>query len=65
LDATAANFDKVARTSPERAAAKIIHAMRRRRRRLLIGSDAVFLDWVQRLFPANYDRWLAPLIRLS
>ncbi|WP_374973311.1 SDR family NAD(P)-dependent oxidoreductase [Spongiibacter marinus] len=65
LDATAANFDKVARTSPERAASKIIHAMRRRRRRLLIGSDAIFLDWVQRLFPANYDRWLAPLIRLS
>lgn len=65
LDATAANFDKVARTSPEQAAAKIMRAVSRRRRRLLIGSDAVFLDLVQRLFPASYDRWLAPLLRLA
>ena len=65
LESTAADFDKVARTSPERAAAKIITAMRHRRRRLLIGADATFLDAVQRLFPASYDRWLAPLLRLG
>ena len=42
-----------------------MRAVSRRRRRLLIGSDAVFLDLVQRLFPASYDRWLAPLLRLA
>lgn len=65
LEATAASFDKVARTTPEQAAASILGAVQRRRRRLLIGMDAKFLDLFQRFFPASYDRLLAPFLRFG
>ncbi|MCO5319685.1 MAG: NAD(P)/FAD-dependent oxidoreductase [Microthrixaceae bacterium] len=42
-------FDRIARTTPEKAAAKIIEAVRRDRRRVLIGPDAVAIDLVSRL----------------
>ena len=42
-------FDRVARTSPERAADRIIDAVLRDRRRLLIGADARVFDLVSRL----------------
>lgn len=65
LEATAASFDKVARTSPDAAARAILRAVKKGRRRLLIGSDARFLDLVQRVFPSRYDQLLAPLLRLG
>ncbi len=61
-DTMAASFDEVARTSADSAAAQILRAAQRRRRRLLIGADAKLLDWVQRCFPASYDRLLRPLL---
>jgi len=42
-------FDRVARTSPERAAQRIVEAVLRDRRRLLIGADARVFDLVSRL----------------
>jgi len=43
------NFDRTARTSPERAAARILDAVERDRRRLLIGADARVFELVARL----------------
>nr|WP_199699199.1 SDR family NAD(P)-dependent oxidoreductase [Oleomonas cavernae] len=49
------DFKKLARTTPEQAAARIVDAMRRRKRRLLIGADAKIIDLVQRIAPAGYQ----------
>jgi len=48
------NFDKFLRTPPEEAARQILEAVLKNKRRLLIGSDAKFLDALQRLFPTGY-----------
>ena len=58
----AAQFDKVARTTPEEAARVIIEGIRRQRPRILIGADARLLDRIQRLLPAGYPRVLARLL---
>jgi len=50
------NFDKFLRTPPEEAARQILDAVLKNKRRLLIGSDAKFLDVLQRLFPTGYQR---------
>jgi butyryl-CoA dehydrogenase len=42
-------FDKVAMTSPEKAARQILAAVERNRRRALIGPDAKVLDLISRL----------------
>lgn len=51
-----ADFEKLFRTTPEDAARSIISAISRNKRRLLIGSEAVALDLMQRLLPAGYQR---------
>jgi NADP-dependent 3-hydroxy acid dehydrogenase YdfG len=57
-----ADFDKLARTSPESAAAQILKAVINNKRRLLIGADAKFVDLIQRLLPTSYawliSKWL-------
>ncbi len=53
-------FDKVAKKSPAAAAARIVEGITRNELRILIGSDARFMDLLQRLRPATY--W-APLAR--
>lgn len=50
----AAEFEKNAPTTPEQAAQTIITGMERRQHRVLIGSDARFIDWMVRLFPVSY-----------
>jgi NAD(P)-dependent dehydrogenase (short-subunit alcohol dehydrogenase family) len=50
------DFDKVAMTSPEKAARQILRAVRRNRRRALIGPDAKALDLVARLPAALHQR---------
>ncbi len=50
----AAEFEKMARTTPAEAAAVIVVGMERRQPRVLIGSDARFIDWMTRLFPVTY-----------
>jgi short-subunit dehydrogenase len=53
-------FDKLAKKSPAAAAMRIIEGIERNEPRILIGSDARFMDLLQRFRPATY--W-APLAR--
>jgi len=50
----AANFEKLARTSPEKAADIILRAAARDKMRVLVGGDAWVIDKLQRLFPTKY-----------
>ncbi len=52
-------FDRVARTSASAAALRIIRGIERHEPRILIGADARFMDWMQRLRPATYWSALA------
>ncbi|HEV1994286.1 MAG TPA: SDR family oxidoreductase [Candidatus Acidoferrum sp.] len=52
-------FERLARTPPEKAAARILRGVERREPRILIGSDAYQIDVVQRLRPATYWKTLA------
>ena len=60
---TIASFAKLARTSPEAAAARILRGVERREPRILIGSDAYQIDILQRLRPASYWKTLARKIK--
>jgi len=44
-------FDKLARTTPQRAAQIILDGVRANNPRILVGMDAVGMDWGQRIFP--------------
>jgi NAD(P)-dependent dehydrogenase (short-subunit alcohol dehydrogenase family) len=57
-----AEFERIARTTPERAAQTIIKGIRRNKLRILIGPDAYLIDWVQRLLPARYMRVIAAVL---
>jgi hypothetical protein len=52
-------FERLARTTPAEAARRIIRGIERNEPRILIGSDARFLDIVQRIRPATYWALLA------
>lgn len=52
-------FEKLARTPPETAAARILRGVERRSPRILIGADAYQIDFLQRLRPATYWKSLA------
>ncbi len=49
-------FDKLARTTPDRAAQVIIKGIRKNNPRILIGMDARIVDWLVRLLPASYGK---------
>lgn len=49
-----ARFERVARTDPEVAAAKILRGVEKGKTRILIGADAYFVDIWQRLKPESY-----------
>jgi short-subunit dehydrogenase len=55
----AAQFEKLLRTSPEVAAARILRGVERREPRILIGADAYQVDILQRLRPATYWKTLS------
>lgn len=57
----AEQFDKLARTTPESAAKQILHAVIRRKSRLLIGADAKIIDLLQRITPSHYG-WVVTKI---
>ncbi|WP_296217854.1 SDR family oxidoreductase [Pseudomonas sp. UBA2684] len=59
----AADFEKLARTSPAQAARVIVEGIKAKNPRILIGSDARLLDWIQRLLPAAYPKVLAKLMQ--
>jgi short-subunit dehydrogenase len=54
-------FENAARTSPEKAARRIIDGIEKNEPRILIGDDARFIDILQRLRPGNYWAWLASI----
>lgn len=47
-------FDKVAQTSPEKAAETIVKGIKKENPRILIGADAHAISYVHRLFPKKY-----------
>ncbi|MEQ9143181.1 MAG: SDR family NAD(P)-dependent oxidoreductase [Parvibaculaceae bacterium] len=49
-----AGFDRLARTTPEKAAQTIVKGIRKNKPRILIGFDARLVDWTQRLLPTRY-----------
>jgi NAD(P)-dependent dehydrogenase (short-subunit alcohol dehydrogenase family) len=51
-------FEAAARTTAPEAAEIIIRAMETGQHRVLIGPDARFIDWVTRLFPSSYFRFI-------
>ncbi len=55
---SAADFEKIFGTTPERAASDILSAILKNRRRQLIGGDAVLIDLLQRTLPTLYQRLL-------
>jgi short-subunit dehydrogenase len=57
-----ARFDRLARTSPQKAAAIIVAGIKARRPRILIGRDAHLLDYAQRLLPTAYTWLLSKLL---
>jgi len=59
----AKQFEEGKGTSAADAAAQIIKAIQRKNPRLLIGSDAGFLDKVVRLFPTSYAKMVLRKIR--
>lgn len=54
----ASGFDRLARTTPDRAAEVILAGIRKNKGRILIGTDAKILDLIQRLMPASYGKIL-------
>jgi NAD(P)-dependent dehydrogenase (short-subunit alcohol dehydrogenase family) len=50
------DFQRMARTTPEKAARQILAAVRADRRRVLIGPDAVLIDFISRLPAGVYQR---------
>jgi len=55
-------FDKMARTTAEKAAEKIISGIKKDKRRILVGLDAHILDWLTRLFPVQFVKVMAVAI---
>ena len=58
------NFDRMAMTSPEKAAEKIVNGIKKNKHRVLIGPDAYFIDIFQRLLPVGYLKLLSLQYRL-
>ena len=58
----AAKFDFIARTTPERAADRIVSGMLQGKTRILIGRDATLIDLIQRLCPERYWRIMGPML---
>src|SRR5690625_1182509 len=55
LEASTRNFEKLFSTTPEDAAKTILAGVRRNKRRILIGKDAVAIDSSQRILPSLYQ----------
>ncbi len=52
-------FTAMARTTPQQAAAVIIEAMERRKNRVMVGADAIVMDWMFRCFPTRASHWVS------
>jgi butyryl-CoA dehydrogenase len=65
VGALAADFDRVAMTTPEKAARQILAAVERNHRRALVGPDAKVLDLLARLPAGLYQRAVVAAARLG
>ncbi|MEM1417060.1 MAG: SDR family oxidoreductase [Myxococcota bacterium] len=63
-DKSVRQFDRVAKTTPEKAAEVILGAMERNDPRVLIGLDAEIIDKTQRLFPTEYPSAIARVVKV-
>jgi NAD(P)-dependent dehydrogenase (short-subunit alcohol dehydrogenase family) len=64
-DNMAADFAKIAKTSPQQAAAQIWRGVFANNPRILVGSDAVFGDLVARVFPRHYPKVFAAVTAVA
>jgi butyryl-CoA dehydrogenase len=62
-DELADDFDRLASTTPDKAARQILRAVERNRRRALIGPDAFVFDAVSRLPAGLYQRFLVTMTK--
>jgi NAD(P)-dependent dehydrogenase (short-subunit alcohol dehydrogenase family) len=60
---SAAQFDRMARTTADEAARVIVDGIERQRPRVLIGADAKLLDRIQRWAPVAYPNILGALLK--
>ena len=58
-----AEFERLARTTPERAARIILAGMRCNARRVLVNRDAWVIDRIQRWLPTGYQALLERVFR--
>ncbi|MBB3045988.1 NADP-dependent 3-hydroxy acid dehydrogenase YdfG [Litorivivens lipolytica] len=58
---SAAMFERIASTTPQRAAEIILRGVEKGKPRVLIGRDAILLDLLQRFLPGLYDRLTVPV----
>jgi NAD(P)-dependent dehydrogenase (short-subunit alcohol dehydrogenase family) len=61
----AQGFERIARTTPEKAAQTILRGIERKSARILIGPDAYVIDAIPRVLGSAYQRPLAALARLG
>lgn len=57
------NFEKYLKMTPERAAEIIIKGIQKRKTRVLIGSSAVILDIIARMFPGSYGKLVEKIMK--
>jgi NADP-dependent 3-hydroxy acid dehydrogenase YdfG len=60
--ALAQSFDKLARTTPERAAQIILDGVSKNRARVLVGADAKILDAIVRITGSSYQRLFSAIL---
>ncbi|WP_280255486.1 SDR family NAD(P)-dependent oxidoreductase [Nocardia wallacei] len=60
-----AGFDRIALTTPERAAESILKGVRRNKPRVLVGPDALGFDFITRVVGPRYQDLNAPLARVG
>jgi len=58
-------FEKNFRTTPEQAANVILRAVAKNRRRVMIGTDGYFFDWIARLIPGHYQGLIVGAVRMQ
>jgi NADP-dependent 3-hydroxy acid dehydrogenase YdfG len=62
-EAARARFDRIARTTPEKAAETIVTGIEQGKPRVLIGGDAWMIDQIQRLMPVRYHAVMDAMMR--
>ncbi len=61
----AREFERMARTTPTKAAAIILRGAAKGKPKILVGPDAYLIDWTQRLTGAGYQRLVARTTRAA